>query len=388
MSDNSKDTESGKSSSEREAGQPEPQTPEQAQAADNAPGDKSEDVWTQGPEIKESSQSAGLKSKIFGSGSQKPKSLSDENWDRDILNRLAFASLNEQRRSRRWGIFFKILTFIYIGAVLFYFPGDFRETSITGGPHTALIEVQGVIASDSDASADLIVTGLRAAFKDKNTKGIILRINSPGGSPVQAGYVYDEIKRLRKENENTKVYAVITDVCASGGYYIASAADEIYADKASLVGSIGVLMNGFGFVGTMEKLGVERRLITAGEHKAMMDPFSPMKKEDEQHMQKMIDDVHQQFINVVKQGRGDRLSDNPDLFSGLVWNGDRSVELGLVDGLGSSSYVAREIVGAEKIVDFTPRKHFFDRFADQLGASFAKMMMQIIGWQNMSTYQY
>jgi protease-4 len=267
--------------------------------------------------------------------------------------------------------------------VLFYFPLDLQETTITRGPHTALVEVDGVIASDSEASADLIVTGLRAAFKDKNTKGVILRINSPGGSPVQAGYVYDEIKRLRKKHENTKVYAVIVDVCASGGYYIAAAADEIYADKASLVGSIGVLMNGFGFVGTMDKLGVERRLITAGEHKGMMDPFSPLKKEDQQHMQNMIDGVHQQFINVVKEGRGDRLKDNPDLFSGLIWNGDESVELGLVDALGSSSYVAREIIGAEKIVDFTPRANFIDRFANQLGASVAKMMMQTLGSQNM-----
>jgi protease-4 len=396
MSNNTKDTDSGNGNIDNgniekkpaPTGESEPQSEARSQTPEEATAGKTNDVWTQGPEIKDSAKAGGLKSKLFGSGSANTSATSDPNWERDVLNRLAFASLNEQRRARRWGIFFKVLTFLYIGAVLFYFPGDFRDTAITGGPHTALVEVQGVIASDSDASADLIVTGLRSAFKDKNTKGIILRINSPGGSPVQAGYVYDEIKRLRKEHENIKVYAVIVDVCASGGYYIASAADEIYADKASLVGSIGVLMNGFGFVGTMDKLGVERRLITAGKHKGMMDPFSPLNKEDQQHMQTMIDSVHQQFIDVVKAGRGERLSDNPDLFTGLVWNGDRSVELGLVDGLGSSSYVAREIVGAEKIVDFTPRKHFIDRFANQLGASLAKMMMQTLGWQGMSTYQY
>ena len=383
MSDNPKDTESGKQNIE--AGQQPADTSSESQEPSPAgPGKAAEDMWTQGPEIKESRKPGGLKSKLLGSSSSNDKNSTDTDWERNILNRLAFASLNEQRRARRWGILFKVLTFVYIGAVLFYLPTDWKETAITGGPHTALIEIKGVIASDSEASADLIVTGLRAAFKDKNTKGVILRINSPGGSPVQAGYVYDEIKRLRKKYENTKVYAVIVDVCASGGYYIAAAADEIYADKASLVGSIGVLMNGFGFVGTMDKLGVERRLITAGEHKAMMDPFSPLKKDDKQHMQNMIDDVHQQFINVVKQGRGDRLKDNPDLFSGLVWNGDKGVELGLVDALGSSSYVAREVIGAEKIVDYTPRANFIDRFANQLGASFAKMMMQTLGSQEMA----
>ncbi|WP_455211030.1 signal peptide peptidase SppA [Kaarinaea lacus] len=390
MNETPKDTESkdqGVEQEKLESEQAATESTAEPQPQSGSKSDNREDVWTQGPEIKEPRKASGLKSKLLGSASSGAEAP-EADWERDILNRLAFASLNEQRRSRRWGIFFKILTFVYIGAVLFYLPGDLRETTITGGPHTALVEIDGVIASDSEASADLIVTGLRAAFKDKNTKGVILRINSPGGSPVQAGYVYDEIKRLREKHENTKVYAVIVDVCASGGYYIAAAADEIYADKASLVGSIGVLMNGFGFVGTMDKLGVERRLITAGDHKAMMDPFSPLKKEDKLHMQNMIDGVHQQFINVVKEGRGDRLKDNPDLFSGLVWNGDESVELGLVDGLGSSSYVARDIIGAEKIVDFTPRANFIDRFASQLGASFAKMMMQTMGSQDNMGLRY
>lgn len=385
MSDDQKTTGSDSGSLENK--------PNPAETETRAPEDSSssqresavqKDVWTEGPELKETRKSGGIKGLLFGSRGSQPTTPPDENWEHDILNRLAFASLNEQRRARRWSIFFKVLAFIYIGAVLFYFPGSWREAAISSGPHTALVELDGVIASDSTASADLIVSGLRAAFKDKNTKGVIIRINSPGGSPVQAGYIYDEIRRLRKKHENIKIYAVITDVCASGGYYVAAAADEIYANQASLVGSIGVLINGFGLVESMNKLGIERRLITAGEHKGLMDPFSPMDKAQRQHMQDMVNAVHQQFINIVKEGRGERLSDNPDLFSGLVWNGDRSRELGLVDGLGSSSYVAREIIGAEKIVDFTPKQDFFDRFAGQLGASFAKMMLRTLGWQEMS----
>jgi protease-4 len=343
--------------------------------------DESFDVWTEGASKGGSAapkrESDTAVDRMLASKNPKPGS---EDWERDIINRLAFASLNEQRRARRWGIFFKVLTFIYIGAVLFYVPSDWSRSGISTGPHTALVEVDGVIASDSEASADIIVTGLRSAFKDKNTQGVILRINSPGGSPVQAGYVYDEIQRLREKHPDTKVYAVIVDVCASGGYYIASAADEIYADKASLVGSIGVLMNGFGFVDALEKLGVERRLLTAGENKAMLDPFSPLEEKHKEHMQQMLEGVHQQFIDVVKKGRGDRLIDDQKIFSGLVWNGDTSVELGLVDALGSSSYVAREIIGAEKIVDFTPRPNYLDRFASSLGASFASAMVKALGW--------
>lgn len=344
------------------------ETPQQSSSTENS------DVWTEGPEVAQLSKDEKSIEEITNSDKEK-----GQGWQQDIINRLAFASLNEQRRARRWGIFFKILTFVYIGAILFYLPSEWKSKSIPGGSHTALVEVNGVIASDSEASADLIVTGLRAAFKDENTKGVILRINSPGGSPVQAGYVYDEVKRLREKHADIKVYAVIVDVCASGGYYIAAAADEIYADKASLVGSIGVLMNGFGFVGTMEKLGVERRLLTAGEHKAMMDPFSPVKKQDKQHMQNMLDGIHQQFINVVKEGRGEKLKDDPKLFSGMIWNGDQSINLGLVDALGSSSYVAREVIGEEKIVDFTPRSTYLDRFAERLGASFAKIMVNTLG---------
>jgi len=339
---------------------------------------KSSDIWTEGPEITKSSKPENTAGEISSA------SGSETHWERELLNRLAFATLNEQRRSRRWGIFFKVLIFLYIGVLLIYMVSDWSGSAIPSVAHTAVVEVNGVIAADSEASADIINTGLKAAFKNKHVKGVILRINSPGGSPVQAGYIYDEIKRLRKLHENVKVYAVITDMCASGGYYIASAADEIYADKASMVGSIGVLMNGFGFVGTMEKLGVERRLLTAGAHKGMLDPFSPMKKEDKEHIQKMLDDVHQQFINAVKNGRGDRLKENPEIFSGLIWNGDESVKLGLVDGLGSSSYVAREIIGAEKLVDYTPKHNFLDRVAERFGASATKVLIQALGLQEMS----
>lgn len=312
-------------------------------------------------------------------GVSKESSQIGAEWQQDIINRLAFASLNEQRRSRRWGIFFKSLAFAYIGIFLFYLPTDWSGKPISVGKHTALVDVSGVIAANSEANADRIVTGLRAAFKDKNTAAVILRINSPGGSPVQAGYVYDEIRRLRKKYQETKLYAVVTDICASGGYYIAAAADEIYADKASLVGSIGVLMNGFGFVETMKKLGVERRLLTAGEHKGILDPFTEVKKDEQAHVQGMLDGVHRQFIDMVKQGRGDRLKESPQIFSGLFWNGEDGVELGLIDGLGSAGYVARDVVGVEKIVDFTPRLNYLDRFADRLGASMANFLGARLG---------
>jgi len=348
--------------------------------------EEKQDPWTNSPPVSEN-QSASSENKnpnagaggIF-SGKEKGKiDLSDEHWDRDILNRLAFATLNEQRRARRWGVFFKALAFIYVGALLFYIPSDLGQKGIAGGKHTAIVEINGTIAADTEASADNIVGGLRAAFKNKNTVAVIMRINSPGGSPVQAGYVNDEIKRLRTKYPDTKIYAVISDMCASGGYYIAAAADEIYADKASIVGSIGVLMNGFGFVESMKKLGVERRLITAGKHKGTLDPFSPVKPDELKHVRSLLDGVHQQFINVVKEGRGDRLKESPDLFSGYFWNGEEGIKLGLVDGLGSSSYVAREVIGVDNLVDFTVRAGYFDRFAERFGAGFAKMMAVTLG---------
>jgi len=311
---------------------------------------------------------------------QQNQDPSAEQWQQDIVNRLAFAALNEQRKSRRWRIFFMLVFLAYLFLVYFtiVMPPEGGK-SMTLGKHTALVEINGVIAGDKQASADNIVTGLRDAFEDKNTAGIILRINSPGGSPVQAGYINDEIYRLREEHPKIKVYAVITDICASGGYYIASAADEIYADKASIVGSIGVVMNGFGFTGAMDKLGVERRLYTAGKNKGFLDPFSPEKKDEVKHIKTMLENIHQQFINVVKKGRGDRLADDPKLFSGLIWTGEEGMKLGLVDGLGSSSYVAREIIKAENIVDYTPRPDFFQRFAGEIGAAMANTMSETLG---------
>lgn len=304
---------------------------------------------------------------------QNPNPQDNDKWQQEVLTKLVFASLNEQRRARRWSIFFKSIFAGYLFLLLFVmlFSGGGDGRNFKPGKHTSLVEIKGVIAAGSDASADNVIAGLRDAFEDKDTAGIILRINSPGGSPVQAGYINDEIKRLRGKYPKIKVYAVITDICASGGYYIASAADDIYADKASLVGSIGVIMNGFGFVDTMKKLGVERRLYTAGKHKGFLDPFSPQNPQEVEHVRGMLEDIHQQFINVVKAGRGKRLKDDKDLFTGLIWTGEESMKLGLVDGLASSSTVARDVIKAENIVDYTHRPNYWQRFADRIGASAA-----------------
>ncbi|AVF54833.1 S49 family peptidase [Pseudomonas fulva] len=302
-----------------------------------------------------------------------------------LLEKTLLAGIQEQRRSRRWGIFFKLLTFIYLfGILALFLPwADMDKAASGGASHTALVEVRGVIADQEAASADNIVKGLRDAFKDSKTKAVVLRINSPGGSPVQAGYVYDEIRRLRAEHPGIKLYAVITDLGASGAYYIASAADEIYADKASLVGSIGVTAAGYGFVGAMDKLGVERRLYTSGEHKAFLDPFSPQKPEETQFWQGVLDTTHNQFIAMVKQGRGERLKDkdHPELFSGLVWSGEQAKALGLIDGLGSASYVAREVVGEKDLVDFTVQESPLDRFSKRMGASVAERLAMWMGFQ-------
>ncbi len=312
---------------------------------------------------------------------QRSPESSSQQWQQDVINRLAFAALNEQKKSRRWKIFFMLLFISYLFLVYFttFVKPDSAGAALTGKNHTALVEINGVIADDQSASADNIVTGLRKAFKNEKVQGVILRINSPGGSPVQAGYVNDEIVRLREQYPNTKVYAVITDIGASGGYYIAAAADEIYADKASIVGSIGVIMNNFGFTEAIDKLGIERRLYTAGESKGFLDPFSPEKEDDVQHIKGMLNNIHQQFIDTVKKGRGDRLVDDPMLFSGLIWTGEESLELGLIDGLGSSSYVAREVIQAENIVDYTPRPDFFERFTRQFGAAMGQAISKTMG---------
>lgn len=301
-----------------------------------------------------------------------------------LLEKTLLAGIQEQRRSRRWGIFFKLLTFVYLFVALVLFaPVPTLREAAHGGAHTALIEIRGMIADEEPASADNIVTSLRAAFKDKQTKGVVLRINSPGGSPVQSGYIYDEIHRLRGKYPEVKVYAVISDLGASGAYYIASAADAIYADKASLVGSIGVTAASFGFVETMGKLGVERRVYTAGEHKAFLDPFQPQKEDEVRFWRGVLDVTHRQFIESVKRGRGDRLKDaeHPELFSGLVWSGEQAVQLGLVDGLGSASYVAREVIGEEELVDFTVHESPFDRFAKKIGTSVAERLALWMGFQ-------
>lgn len=295
--------------------------------------------------------------------------MSDKSdWRTDTLEKLVFASLSEARKARRWGIFFKLLTFAYLVALLILLnPDMFGEVPSSDGKHTAMVDITGIIAPGAKANADDVIEGLRDAFEDKNTKGVIIRVNSPGGSPVQAGYINDEIARLKEKYPDIPVYAVLSDIAASGGYYIAVAADEIYADKASIVGSIGVLMNGFGFVDIMDNLGIERRLFTAGKYKGILDPFSPLKDGEREFLQTLLDQMHSQFIDVVQTGRGDRLAANDELFTGLFWTGEESVSLGLVDGLGSADYVAREKIGVEDIVDFTKKDDVFSRLADRIG---------------------
>lgn len=293
-------------------------------------------------------------------------------WEREVLEKVALAAVKEQRIARRWSIFFKILGFGYLFMLLFLLMnwGSDKNLDMTG-KHTALVELKGTIA-EGEVSADQIIGSLQEAYKDTNTQGVILRINSPGGSPVQAGQIYDEMNRLRAKYPKIPLYVVVDDLCASGGYYVAAAADKIYVDKASLVGSIGVLMDGFGFMGTMEKLGVERRLITAGANKGFLDPFSPVNVQQEAYAKVMLAQIHEQFIHAVRTGRGKRLHETPDMFSGLVWSGEESVRLGLADGLGSTESVARDVIHAEKIVDFTPQDGFADRFAKKFGVELGK----------------
>ncbi len=315
----------------------------------------------------------------------KPDRQSEPVWERKLIERLALDSVTEQRRKRRWGIFFKLLGFTYLGILTFalvdwstlFNQAEHRK-------HTALVELSGVIAPGAEASAESVMASLQSAFEDHNTQGVILRINSPGGSPVQSGIINDEMHRLRDLYPDVPLYAVVEDICASGGYYVAVAADRIYVDKASIVGSIGVLMEGFGFTGLMEKIGVERRLLTAGENKGFLDPFSPQEERHRIHAQELLGDVHQQFIDVVRKGRGDRLKESPEMFSGLMWSGTRSIELGLTDGLGSVDYVAREVIKAEDIVDFTQRQNIAERFAKQFGADLGESVagaFSRIGWR-------
>jgi len=304
------------------------------------------------------------------------------NLEKEVLTAIATEGVKEQKRSRRWGIFFKLLTFVYLFAILFIMNSSSTDGGLKSGKHTALVELKGVIAPGQEASADNIVTALRAALKDPETAGVILRINSPGGSPVQSGYIYDEILRLREKYPETPLYAVISDICASGGYYVAAAAEKIYADQASIVGSIGVRMDNFGFVDAMKKLGIERRTLTAGKNKALLDPFAPENPAVTQHLTGLLKSVHEQFIYAVKQGRGDRLKEVDGMFTGLIWTGDQSVELGLVDELGSASYVAREVFKVDNIVNFTVQPDIFERFSKKIGAQVSSQISSLLMSQN------
>lgn len=298
--------------------------------------------------------------------------VDDSNWERKILEKVALGAVNEQRRARRWGIFFKLLGFAYV-TVLLAVLVDWGAMSpeIKGARHTALVEMHGVIQAKGDVNADNVITALQAAFDDKATAGVVLRINSPGGSPAQAGIITDEIRRLRAKHANTPLYVVVEDVCASGGYYVASAADKIFVNKASIVGSIGVLMDGFGFTGSMDKLGIERRLLTAGENKGFLDPFSAQNERHKLHAQGMLNDIHQQFVEVVRSGRGQRLKETPEMFSGLMWTGAKSIELGLADDFGTVDSVARDVIKAEDIRDYTMKASLAEKFARRFGAEVA-----------------
>jgi len=295
-------------------------------------------------------------------------------WERAVLERVALKAIDEQRRARQWSALFKLLWFIFIFLMFAAWMGWIgrgdKDAMAAGGPHTGLVDLEGVIAPEGRASADKIIKALDRAFKDSNTQAVVLRINSPGGSPVQAGYINDEMRRLRAKYPKIPLYVVVEDLCASGGYYVAAGAERIYVDKASLVGSIGVIISSFGFTGAMDKLGIERRAYTAGENKDFLDPFAPENPAQREHVQKMLEEIHQQFINVVRQGRGKRLKETPEMFSGLVWTGEQSVALGLADGLGGLDYVAREVIKAEKVVDFSPRDNVFERLSDRFGTSF------------------
>jgi protease-4 len=301
-----------------------------------------------------------------------------------VIDKLVFAALREQTRARRWRIFFMLFFIGYISVVttMFFSQGDGGYAAggkPDGEMHTALVRLEGVIASDEAAGADNIIRGLKAAFEHEDTAGIVLEINSPGGSPVQSAYIFDEVRRLREEHADIPLYAVVTDIAASGGYFVASSADEIYVNKSSLVGSIGVRMDAFGFVEMMKNLGIERRLIVAGENKGLFDPFLPEQSEQRAHLQAMLDQVHQHFIAAVRTGRGDRLQENPDIFSGLVWSGEEAMKLGLVDDYGTTRSVARQLE-AEDIVDFTPKTELLDRIADRLGASVGRgISQQLLG---------
>jgi protease IV len=308
-------------------------------------------------------------------------------WERELVTRLAMMNIKEQRARRRWSLFFKLAWFLLAALLVAYLLGFFGDKGATDhvGRHTAIVKLDGVIDDKGVASAENINAALKAAFSASDSVGVVLQVNSPGGSPVQSQRIYNEIKRLRKDNPEKPLYVVVDELCASGGYFIAAAADKIYVDNSSLIGSIGVVFQGVGVDKAMEKLGIENRTVTAGDNKAFMDPFSPLKPEQKAHLEAMLGDVHQQFIKAVKDGRGDRLKANtPGLFSGLIWTGNKAIENGLVDAIGSVESVARDIIKAEDLVDYTIEESAIDKFARRLGAEFGAGLMQSmskVGWK-------
>ena len=305
------------------------------------------------------------------------RSDSEAAWERGAMERLAFATLQEQRTARRWRTGLRLAWLAFFIALAWVLLARTSTPMSQSTPHTALIEVRGEISAGSDASAEAVNTALKAAFEDEGARAVVLVINSPGGSPVQAGLINDEIRRLKAKHDKP-VYAVVEESCASAAYYIAVAADSIYVDKASIVGSIGVLMDGFGFNGLMNKLGVDRRLLTAGENKGFLDPFSPMSDKQRAYAQQLLDQIHQQFIAAVKAGRGERLKENTEIFSGLFWSGQQAVELGLADQYGSLEFVAREVVKAEDILDYTRRENVAERLAKRFGAALGEAMVRAL----------
>ena len=299
---------------------------------------------------------------------------------RDVVDKLVFAALREQIRARRWRVFFMLFFIVYLAFVTIVLLSDTGDAYGVGGKadgkkHTAVVKLAGVIADGEPGGSDTLIEGLKKAFEHEDTAGIVIEINSPGGSPVQAAYIFDEIMRLREKHGSVPVYAVVTDIAASGGYYVAAAANRIYVNRSSLVGSIGVRLDSFGFVGLMEKIGVERRLLTAGQYKGLYDPFLPERAEEKTHLQTTLGQVHEHFIDAVKRGRGERLQAHPDIFSGLVWSGEESIELGLADAYGSTRSVAREL-DAENIIDFTPKRDVLQRIADRIGSSFGRSISE------------
>jgi protease-4 len=304
------------------------------------------------------------------------KRASAPSWERDTLERVLLASITEQRRARLWGAFFKLLMLAYFGVALWLVAQPLSERRGKGEEsHTAVVDVAGMIAAGERANADTIIEGLRAAAEAAGAKGIILRMNTPGGSPVQSAYIYEEIRRIKKLKPELPIYAVVADMCTSGGYYIASAADKIFVNQSSIVGSIGVIMDSFGFVDAISKLGIERRVMTAGEHKAILDPFSPVDPIAKQHVQSVLNSIHQQFISAVREGRAGRLKeDTPELYSGLVWTGAEGIKLGLVDELGDVRFVAETVIGAKDMVNYTPEENLWDRVTNLIGATFGHML--------------